>query len=199
MPPDQFWTSQDGQILSIKNRDDRTVALTLAFWPRHPEEFEFMRPQLDSLRFSERSSLARVGLEMLLKGSPGIDGGRVLLDAAGFLSDDSFPNAAYWKRLLRPGVPVGRLFFAPAAAKLTSADIWAAIKTNALKLPNTISIDRFGRVFLTPHQSVTPSVPRCPGSTLSGSSMATPAGRSSTSSRCATRPRRSPFPRMREC
>jgi predicted Rossmann-fold nucleotide-binding protein len=151
MPPDQFWTSQDGQILSVKNRDARTVALTLAFWPRHPEELEFMRAQLDTLRFSERSSLARVGLEMLLEGRPRLDGGRVLLDASGFIFDASFPNAGYWKKLLRPGVPVGRLFFAPAAAKLTSAEIWAAIQNNALKLPNTISIDRFGRVFLTPH------------------------------------------------
>ena len=40
----------------------------------------------------------------------------------------------------------------PAFAKLTSMEIWAAIKANDLKLPNTISIDSMGRVFLTPHQ-----------------------------------------------
>ncbi|MEI6860774.1 MAG: LOG family protein [Verrucomicrobiota bacterium] len=152
MHPEQFWTSQDGQVLAVKNRDARTVVLTLAFWPRHPEELEFMTAQLDALRFTERSSLARIGLEMLLQGPPRLDGGRMVIDVDAFLFDSSFPNAAFWKKLLRPGVPAGRLFYAPAAAKLNSAEIWAAVQANALKLPNTISIDRQGRVFLTPHQ-----------------------------------------------
>jgi predicted Rossmann-fold nucleotide-binding protein len=152
MTPDQFWTSQDGQVLTVKNRDARTVALTLAFWPRHPEELAFMAAQLGALRFTERSSLARIGLEMLLKGKAKLDGGRVVLEAEAFIYDGSFPNAPFWKKLLRPGVPVGRLFYAPAAAKLTTAEIWAAIQANTIKLPNTISIDRLGRVFLTPHQ-----------------------------------------------
>ena len=59
MHPDQFWTSQDGQILTVKNKDERSVALTLAFWPRQPAEFEFIKSILPTLRFTERSSLAR--------------------------------------------------------------------------------------------------------------------------------------------
>jgi predicted Rossmann-fold nucleotide-binding protein len=152
MTPDQFWTSQDGQILNIKNKDDRTTTLTLAFWPRNPAEFEFLKTHLADLKFTERSSLARIGIEMLLQGAPVVDGNRILLTADTFIYDQSFPNAPYWKKLLRSGVPVGRLFFAPAAAKLSSTEIWAAIQANALKLPNTISIDSRGRVFLTPHQ-----------------------------------------------
>jgi predicted Rossmann-fold nucleotide-binding protein len=163
MPSDQFWTSQDGQILTVKNRDEHTVALTLAFWPRHPEEFEFMQAQLSALKFSERSSLARIGIEMLVRGAPRTDGNRVLLDAEAFIFDASFPNAPYWKKLLRAGVPVGRLFHAPAAAKLTAAEIWDAIRENRIKLPHTISIDRLGRVFLTPHlvnYTLNPNLPR---------------------------------------
>ena len=30
MHPEQFWTSQDGQILTVKNKDDRSVTLTPA-------------------------------------------------------------------------------------------------------------------------------------------------------------------------
>jgi len=152
MNPDQFWTSQDGQILQVKNKDDRTVALTLAFWPRHPAEFDFLKAHLAELKFSERSSLARIGIEMLIHGTPAVDGNRIVLTADAFIYDPSFPNSPYWKKLLRTGSPVGRLFRAPAAAKLTTAEIWDAIKGNELKLPNTISIDRLGRVFLTPHQ-----------------------------------------------
>ncbi len=152
MNADQFWTSQDGQILTVKNQDERTVALTLAFWPRHPAEFDFLKAHLADLKFTERSSLARIGIEMLLHGAPRIEGNRVELDVEAFIYDPSFPNAPYWKKLLRSGAPVGRLFHAPAAAKLSTAEIWEAVKTNHLKLPNTISIDRAGRVFLTTHQ-----------------------------------------------
>jgi predicted Rossmann-fold nucleotide-binding protein len=163
MTPDQFWTSQDGQILAVRSKDERTVALTLAFWPRHPAEFEFMQSQIAQLRFTERSTLARIGIEMLGEGDLRIEKGRLLLDADAYLFDESFPHAAYWKKLLRLGAPVGRLYFAPATAKLTTAEIWDAIKENRIKLPNTISIDRLGRVFITPHQvyyTINPRLPR---------------------------------------
>jgi predicted Rossmann-fold nucleotide-binding protein len=152
MHHDQFWTSQDGQILTVRPKDENAVALTLAFWPRHPAEFEFLKTHLAALDFTERSTLARIGIEMIATGKPAVDGNRVLLEVEAFIYDPSFPNAPYWKKLLRSGTPVGRLFHAPEAAKLSTAQIWDAIKSNVLKLPNTISIDREGRVFLTPHQ-----------------------------------------------
>ena len=152
MSVEQFWTSQDGQILTVKNKDDRAVTLTLAFWPRNPTEFEFMKARRAELKFTERSSLARIGIEMQIHGGLELDGNRLVLTVEAFLFDTSFPNAAYWKKLLRSGTPVGRLFHAPASAKLTSDEIWTAIRENRLKLPNTISIDSQGSVFLTPHQ-----------------------------------------------
>jgi predicted Rossmann-fold nucleotide-binding protein len=151
MHADQFWTSQDGQILSVKNKDERTVTLTLAFWPRHPAEFDFLKASLGALKFSERSSMARIGIEMQVHGQPHVEGNRLELEADAFLYDHSFPNAAYWKKLMRVGAPIGRLFNAPTAAKLSTAEIWDALKENRIKLPNTISIDSMGRVFLTPH------------------------------------------------
>ncbi len=152
MNADQFWTSQDGQILSVRHKDERSVWLTLAFWPRHPAELDALRPLLPSLRFSERSTLARIGIEMLTLGAPAIDGNRLVLEAEAFIFDSSFPNAPYWKKLLRLGSPVGRLYHAPVSAKLTTGEIWDALKENRIKLPNTISIDRLGRVYLTTHQ-----------------------------------------------
>lgn len=152
MHPEHFWTSPDGQILTVRNKDERSVRLTLAFWPRHPAELEALRPLLPRLRFSLRSSLARIGLEVTLTGPLRVEGGRLELDAEAFLYDPSFPHAAYWKKLLRVGAPAGRLYHAPAEAKLTTAQIWDALKANQIKLPNTISIDSEGRVYLTPHQ-----------------------------------------------
>ena len=100
---------------------------------------------------------------MQLQGPPVVDGHRLAMGAEAFIFDKSFPNAAYWKKLLRPGAPVGRLFYAPAAAKLSAEEIWQAVKDNRLKLPNTISIDRLGKVFLTPHPvnyTINPKLPR---------------------------------------
>jgi len=152
MKPDQFWTSLDGQILAVKNKGDEAATLTLGFWPRNPSEFDFLKRHAPALKFTERSSLARIGLELLTKGSPRVVGKRLELEADTFIFDRSFPNAPYWKKLMRVGAPIGRLFHAPTAAKLSTAEIWGALKANALKLPNTISIDSRGRVFLTPHQ-----------------------------------------------
>ena len=152
MTPETFWTSQDGQILDIKPKNDQTVTLTLAFWPRNPTEFAFFKSHHKKLKFTERSSLARTGIEMIRQSSPRLERKRLLLTADAFLYDQSFPHASYWKKLLRPGLPVGRLFYAPAEAKLTSEEIWQAVQDNQLKLPNTISIDRQGQVFLTPHK-----------------------------------------------
>jgi predicted Rossmann-fold nucleotide-binding protein len=151
MHPDQFWTSLDGQILTIKNKDARTVSLTLAFHPRNTEELDFFKERIALLHFTERSTLARIGIEMITKEPASLESGRLIMAAEAFVFDESFPNAAYWKKLLIPGTPVGRLFYAPEKAKLSTAEIWDAIQANRLKLPNTISIDRLGRVFLTPH------------------------------------------------
>lgn len=151
MNENQFWHSTDGQILAVKAKNQDTLALTLAFWPRHPAEMEFLKTHLADLHFTERSSLARIGIEMITKGAPVVENNRLLLEAESFIYDPSFPNAAYWKKLLRPGTPAGRLFYAPAAAKLSATEVWAAVQENKLKLPSTISIDSSGRVFFTPH------------------------------------------------
>jgi predicted Rossmann-fold nucleotide-binding protein len=151
MNENQFWHSTDGQILTVKAKGSDRVALSLAFWPRHPAELEFLIPRIPELRFSERSSLARIGIEMITTRAPALDGNRLVLAVEAFLYDHSFPNASYWQKLLRPGVPVGRLFHAPAAAKLSASEVWTAIRENQLKLPHTLSIDSSGRVFFTPH------------------------------------------------
>ena len=151
MNPHNFWTSNDGQILSVRRKSADTLALTLVFWPRTPQEWDFLQLNAAHLHFTERSTLARIGIEMITHGAPRADGRRLLLEADAFLFDESFPNASFWQQLLRPGVPVGRLFHAPAEAKLTSTEIWDALKANRLKLPASTSIDRYGRVFLTPH------------------------------------------------
>lgn len=152
MSPDQFWISQDGQIISVKEKSAEVLSLTAAFKFKSPEEMAFARSQLASLQFSERSSLARIGIEMVTIGEPVAEHRRILLELEAFIFDKTFPSTPFFQYLLRPGTPVGRLFFAPESAKLSSDEIWRALRENRIKLPSTISVDRFGSVFLTPHK-----------------------------------------------
>ncbi len=162
MISEQFWHSQDGLIHALLKKND-TLALTLAFRPRSTAELDFMRDHLAALHFTERSSLARIGIEMQTIGEPVLENNKVLVEAEAFVFDKGFPNAAYFQKLLRPGTPVGRLFYAPESAKLSSDEIWRAVRDNRIKLPSTVSIDRFGRVFIVPHPvryTINPAVTR---------------------------------------
>ncbi len=150
MTSDHFWHSQDGQIHALRKKND-LLSLTLAFKPRSTAELAFMEEHLAALHFTERSSLARIGIEMAVTGTPTLENNKVLIEAEAFVFDKGFPNAAYFQKLLRPGAPVGRLFYAPETAKLSSDEIWRAVQANRIKLPSSVSIDRFGRVFIVPH------------------------------------------------
>jgi hypothetical protein len=151
MTDDSFWASQDWLIHSLKKRNGELLSLVLAFKPRGPAELEFMRKHLGDLNFTERSSLARIGIEMATTRRPWFEGGKVFIEVDAFIYDANFPSAPYFQKMLRPGTAAGRLFFAPEAAKLSSGEIWSAIKDHRIKLPRGVSIDRFGRVFITPH------------------------------------------------
>ncbi|HQF39382.1 MAG TPA: DNA-binding protein, partial [Opitutaceae bacterium] len=69
MTSEQFWHSQDGLIHALRKKND-SLALTLAFRPRSTAELAFMREHLGALHFTERSSLARIGIEMATIGAP---------------------------------------------------------------------------------------------------------------------------------
>lgn len=147
-----FWISADGTLLEAREVDEHKLALTLAFRMRSPGERAFVEARLPDIQFSERSTLARIGIEVIATGQARLEGDRILMDAEAFMLGPNFPCATYFKTILKPGIPVGRLFHAPVENRLTTDEIWAALKENRIKLPNTIAIDRYGRVSFTPHK-----------------------------------------------
>ena len=152
MTPDTFWISQDGQIISQKQGHDRHLELTIAFQLKDKQETSFARAHLKDLQFSERSTLARIGIEVIAAKPPSLNRNRLLLQAKAFPYDTNFPVSTNLKDVLYPGTSIGRLFYAPEQNKLSSDEVWEALKENRIKLPDTISIDRSGRVHLTPHR-----------------------------------------------
>lgn len=153
MNEESFWISGDGLITSLKqSSDSNNVSLTITFKLRNDEETAFVAEHLDNIQFSERSSLARIGIEIYAPKPPRINRDRLILEGVAFVYDTNFPCAPYADKLLQAGTAAGRLFYAPESQKLNSDEIWQALQENRIKLPNTTSIDRFGRVFLTPHK-----------------------------------------------
>ena len=152
MQPNTFWISPDGVIVSTRAKSELSLELTVSFHLRNRADMDFARAQAASLQFSERSTLARIGIEVFSPQPPKIERDSLTLQCEAFVYDRRFPSASCFHELMRPGLAVGRLFHAPEKNKLTSNEIWQALRENRIKLPNTISIDRFGRVFLTPHR-----------------------------------------------
>ena len=153
MKNDTFWISEDGTISSLKARKNSSVLdLTITFKLRNADEIDFASENLDRIQFSERSSLARIGIEIYAHNPPRLNRDRVILQGEAFVYDTDFPCSQYFGDLLKPGTQVGRLFYAPESQKLSSDEIWQALQENRIKLPNTTSIDRMGRAFLTPHK-----------------------------------------------
>jgi len=153
MNNETFWISDDGVITTAKeSKGSNLLELTITFRLKDKAEIETARSRLKKIQFSERSSLARIGLEIIATRPPRLNRDRLILDCEAFLYDSSFPCAPYYKELLKPGTQAGRLFYAPESQKLSSDEIWRALESNLIKLPDTTSIDRFGRVFLTPHK-----------------------------------------------
>lgn len=154
MNSDSFWISQDGVILAQRDKNANVIEITIGFEIRRRDDLQFLRKRLDQLQFSERSRLARTGIEVFTVGPIRIRKNTLIATAEAFVIDQSFPTHTCFRTLLKPGIAVGRLFFAPESAKMTSTEIWDAIGANQIKLPNTISIDRFGKVYFTPHRRV---------------------------------------------
>lgn len=154
MTGDSFWISQDGTILSNCGKKADLLEVTVGFEIRDPEELEFLQNHLDQLHFSERSRLARAGIELFLTDDVRLEEGKLIATAEAFVIDPSFPTHRKLQKLLQPGIAVGRLFFAPAATKLNSMEIWDALNNNQIKLPETVSIDRLGEVHFTPHRRI---------------------------------------------
>jgi len=153
MDKEHFWISEDGAITSCKQpTPDGPLLLTATFKLREEREIAFVADRLSRIQFTERSSLARLGIEIYTPAPPRLNKDRLVLAGEAFVYDTDFPSADFYHRLLKPGVAIGRLFYAPESRKLSSNAIWQALRENRIKLPDTTSIDRFGRVFLTPHK-----------------------------------------------
>lgn len=147
-----FWISRDAVIASTQRTAEGKLEIRAYYTPRDEQESDFLRQHLRNIQFTERSTLARIGIEVLLKEPPRFKRGNLMLVAEAFVVDPRFPTFDCLPLVLQPGVPVGRFFYAPPSRKLSSEQVTEGLKNNEFKLPNSISIDHEGRVHFTPHR-----------------------------------------------
>lgn len=124
MTPQSFWISEDGIITSCREiQEANTLELTITFRLRNSDEVDLAREFRPQLQFSERSTIARLGMEINAPKPPRINKDRLILTARAHVYDTSFPCTPFFKDLLKPGVTAGRLFYAPESQKLSADEI----------------------------------------------------------------------------
>lgn len=147
--------SGDGVITKVtaSNRHsirfEATFELTEIFIDR-------LRHQGDHLVFSERSRIARLGVNIL--GDPPspdrLEGNRLILDLKASAVIQGYPGLDVLKDLFTPGLPVGRLVYLNPDALLTSEEVLYGINTAAIKLPASTTISSDGSILISPHKVV---------------------------------------------
>jgi hypothetical protein len=124
MNTDSFWISGDGEVLSQGDKNNTVIDLTIGFKTRNAAELEFLSRHLDQLQFTERSRLARAGIEIFTVGPVRLEGDILVANAEAFVIDKSFPTFNCFRNLLKPGIAIGRLCYATESDQISSAQVW---------------------------------------------------------------------------
>lgn len=150
---EHLWISADGQVTSTEKSDNGSLTVHAEFDLESDERTAWVMEHPDEVQFTERSTLARIGIDLIECEELRLNKGKVHLVFKAFVIGPEFPTWDYLPEILKPGIPVGRLFSLPKKNRLSATEITDAISQNELKLPNTISIDHGGQVHIAPHRA----------------------------------------------
>ncbi|MBN1930494.1 MAG: LOG family protein [Desulfobacterales bacterium] len=147
--------SDDGIITDVINSNSRSITFQTAFRLTEPL-IERLRHQPENLIFSERSRIARLGVQIDCR-SPHPD---CLKDEMASLTLTAssvipgYPGLNELREFFTPGLAVGRLVFCDPDALLTSDEVLDAINRSELKLPASTTISSDGSILIAPHPAV---------------------------------------------
>ena len=143
--------SGDGVILRVIAANRQTITFETAF-PMSEAFVERLKDKPEHLVFSERSRIARLGIQISCQ-SPTIDnlnGERLLLTQEATPVIPGYPGLDELRDLFDIGLPVGRLVFCDPEALLTSEEVLEAIERAELKLPASTAISSDGSIVIAP-------------------------------------------------
>ncbi|MDD2388753.1 MAG: LOG family protein [Desulfobacterales bacterium] len=147
--------SEDGIITEVIDSNSRSITFQTAF--RLTELLsDRLREQPENLIFSERSRIARLGVQINCQpphaGSLAGDMASLTLTATAVIP--GYPGLNELRKFFTPGLAVGRLVFCNPDALLTSDEVIDAINRSELKLPASTTISSDGRILIAPHPAI---------------------------------------------
>jgi predicted Rossmann-fold nucleotide-binding protein len=147
--------SDDGHILKVLSHDTLSVTFETAFGlSRHM--IERLKAQPEHIVFSERSRIARLGVQITCEppSAGRLDGDLLILTQTASAVIPGYPGLDQLRPLFDHGLPVGRMVFCDPDALLTSEQVIAAIERSDLKLPASTAISSDGSIVIAPHRVV---------------------------------------------
>jgi predicted Rossmann-fold nucleotide-binding protein len=147
--------SEDGLITKVIDADDLSISFEAAFG-LSPELIEQLKKQPEHIVFSERSRIARLGIQIKCE-TPTIDDlaeDKITLSMVASAVISGYPGLNEIKDFFSLGLPVGRLVFCDPDALLSSDEVLEAIERAELKLPESTTISSDGSIVIAPHKVI---------------------------------------------
>lgn len=147
--------SADGLITKVNDVNNASITFEAAFG-LSPDLIEQLEKQPEHIVFSERSRIARLGIQIKCD-PPGLDGleaNELTLSMEASVVISGYPGLAEIKDFFSVGLPVGRLVFCDPDALLSSDEVLEAIERAEIKLPESTTISSDGSIVIAPHKVV---------------------------------------------
>lgn len=147
--------SEDGVISRILDVNRRRITFETTFGLSE-EMIEQLGSQPEHIVFSERSRIARLGIQIICDPpvADRIKGNKITLTLEASALMTGYPGLEELKDLFAIGLPVGRLVFCDPEALLSSGEVLEAIERSELKLPASTTISSDGSIVISPHKMV---------------------------------------------
>jgi predicted Rossmann-fold nucleotide-binding protein len=149
--------SDDGIIIKVlENRNNQITFQSVFGLSRHM--FERLKTQPEQIVFSERSRIARLGIQ-ITSDPPTIDkldtdGHRLIMTQTASAVIPGYPSLDRLSKFFAQGLPVGRLVYCDPDSLLSSEEVVSAIERAELKLPASTAISSDGSIVIAPHRIV---------------------------------------------
>ena len=147
--------SDDGIITKILDSNSRAITFQTTFG-LNDALIERLKNQSEHILFSERSRIARLGVQIKCEPPTADDlkGNRIALKQVASPMIPGYPGLEALREFFTLGLPVGRLVFCDPDALLTSDEVLEAIERSQLKLPASTTISSDGRIVIAPHKAI---------------------------------------------
>jgi predicted Rossmann-fold nucleotide-binding protein len=147
--------SGDGVITKVTEANRHAISFQAAF--ELTDIFiDRLKHQAQHLVFSERSRIARLGVNILgdAPSPERLEGSTLVLDLQASAVIQGYPGLDVLRDLFTAGLPVGRLVYLNPDALLTSEEVLEAINQSVIKLPASATISSDGSILISPHKVI---------------------------------------------